>query len=95
MVPHWYLVVALVVRRREFCIFLVRHLDSTPLFHVFLFLVSLASICFESIDFFLWLHWVFVAARGFSSSCGERGLLFVVVHRLLSLVASLVAKYRL
>ena len=29
------------------------------------------------------------------SSCGEQGLLFVVVHRLLSAVASLVAEHRL
>ena len=33
-------------------------------------------------------------ARAFSS-CGERGLLFVVVHRLLVAVASLVAEHRL
>ena len=29
------------------------------------------------------------------SSCGERGLLFVVVHKLLIAVASLVAEHRL
>ena len=28
---------------------------------------------------YFWLHWVFVSARGLFSSCGERGLLFVVV----------------
>ena len=33
-------------------------------------------------------------ARAFSS-CGERGLLFVVVHWLLIVVASLVAEHRL
>ena len=42
-----------------------------------------------------WLHWVFVAARGLFSSCGERGLLFVVVHGLLTAVASLVAEHGL
>ena len=41
-----------------------------------------------------WLHWVFVAARGLFSSCGERGLLFVVVHGLIA-VASLVAEHEL
>ena len=47
------------------------------------------------IHFYLWLHWVFVAALGLFSSCGERGLLFVVVCRLFTVVASLVVEYRL
>ena len=45
--------------------------------------------------FYLWLCWVFVAARRLFSSCGEQGLLFVVVHRLLIAVASLVAEHGL
>ena len=45
--------------------------------------------------YLFWLRWVFVAARGLFSSCGERGLLFVAVHGLLIAVASLVAKHRL
>ena len=45
--------------------------------------------------FYLWLCWVFVAARGLFSSCGEQGLLFVVVHGLLIVVASLVAEHGL
>ena len=45
--------------------------------------------------FYFWLCWVFVAVRGLSSSCGERGLLFVVVRRLLIAVASLVAEHGL
>ena len=45
---------------------------------------------FFLINLFFWLHWVFVAARAFSS-CGERGLLFIAVRRLLIAVASLVA----
>ena len=36
-----------------------------------------------------------VAVHGLSSSCGERGLLFVVVCRLLIAVASLVAEHGL
>ena len=32
---------------------------------------------------YFWLRWVFVAARGLFSNCGERGLLFVVVLGLL------------
>ena len=44
---------------------------------------------------YLWLHWVFVAARGLFSSCGERGLLFVAVCGLLIAVASLVAEHGL
>ena len=46
------------------------------------------------IIFYFWLHWVFVAAWAFSS-CGERGLLFVAVRRLLIAVASLVAEHGL
>ena len=45
--------------------------------------------------FFFWLRWVFIAARRLVSSCGERGLLFVVVHWLLIAVASLVAEHGL
>ena len=45
--------------------------------------------------FFFWLHWVFVAAHGLFSSCGEPRLLFVVVRRLLIAVASLVAEHGL
>ena len=41
------------------------------------------------------LHWVFVAARGLFSSCGERRLLFIVVRGLLIAVASLVVEYGL
>ena len=35
------------------------------------------------IYFYFWLPWVFVAVRRLFSSCGERGLLFVVVPGLL------------
>ena len=31
---------------------------------------------------FFWLRWVFIAVRGLFSSCGKRGLLFVVDHGL-------------
>ena len=44
---------------------------------------------------FFWLHWVFVAARGLFSGCGERGLLFVAVRGLLIAVASLVGEHGL
>ena len=44
---------------------------------------------------YFWLLWVFIAAHGFVSSCGERGLLFIVVHGLLIVVASLVAEHGL
>ena len=37
-----------------------------------------------------WLCWVFVAACGLFSGCGEQGLLFVAVRGLLIAVASLV-----
>ena len=45
--------------------------------------------------YLFWLHWVFVVARGLFSSCGEQGLLFVVVRGLLIVVASLVAEHGL
>ena len=32
--------------------------------------------------YLFWLRWVFVAACGLFSSCGERGLLFVAVRGL-------------
>ena len=41
---------------------------------------------------YFWLHWVFVAAPRLFSSCGEQGLLFAAVRRLLIVVASLVAE---
>ena len=44
---------------------------------------------------YLWLRWVFVAACGLFSSCGEQGLLFIAARRLLIAVASLVAEHRL
>ena len=44
---------------------------------------------------FIWLRWVFAAACGLFSSCGERGILFVAVHGLLTAGASLVAKHGL
>ena len=39
---------------------------------------------------YFWLGWVFVAAHGLFSSCGERGLLLVSVCELLHVVAALV-----
>ena len=45
--------------------------------------------------FYFWLRWVFVPACRFFSSCGERGLLFIAVRRLLIAVASLVAEHGL
>ena len=56
---------------------------------------------FSPLSFFIlffsfWLHWVFVAARGLSLVAhGERELLFVMVRRLLIMVASLLAEHRL
>ena len=45
--------------------------------------------------FIFWVHWVFVPHTSFLCSCGERGLLFIAVRRLLIAVASLVAEHRL
>ena len=45
--------------------------------------------------FYFCLRWVFVSACGLFSSCGERGLLFLVVHGLLTEVASLAEEHGL
>ena len=45
--------------------------------------------------FFLLLYWIFVAVCGLFFSCEEPGLLFVAVHGLLIVVASLVVEHRL
>ena len=50
---------------------------------------------FFSFLFIYSLCWVFIATHGFFSSWGWRRLLFIVVHGLLTAVASLVAKHRL
>ena len=55
---------------------------------------NVVSILFYLIVYF-WLHWVFIAVRGLFSSCGERGLLFVAVHGLLTAVASFVVEHGL
>ena len=57
----------------------------------FFFLINI----YFTLFFYLWLRWVFVVVRGLFSGCGERGLLFVVVHRLLIVVASLVVEHGL
>ena len=59
------------------------------------FLLSLLHSFFIFKFICFWLRWVFVAARRLFSSCGERGLLFHVVHGLLIVVASLVAEHGL
>ena len=41
------------------------------------------------------MGWVFVAAFGLFSTCGERVLLFIVVHGFLVAGASLIAEHRL
>ena len=59
------------------------------------FAVFLSSVGFIYLFIYVWLRWVFfVAARAFSS-CGERGLLFVAVCGLLTVVASLVVEHGL
>ena len=50
---------------------------------------------FLSRSLFFWLHWVFVAPRRLSLVVASRGLLFLVVRRLLIAVASPVVEHRL
>ena len=58
-------------------------------------LEGLVSLFFLIFKVYFWLCWVFIAACGLFSSCGERGLLFVAVRGLLIAVASLVAEHGL
>ena len=60
-----------------------------PVICVFNFLFKSLFLKINLFILFL-LCWVFVAAHGLFSVCGEQGLLFVVVIRLLIVVASLV-----
>ena len=55
---------------------------------------SLLSLIFKKI-LFIFCCAGFLLLCGLFSNCGKRGLLFVVVHRLLIAVASLVAKHKL
>ena len=74
----------------RFCI--CRYRRPAILHHFILFYFILFYFLYKFIYFiYFWLHWVFVAAHGLFSSCSERGLLFLVVHRLIA-VASLVAE---
>ena len=73
------------------------HIRSVQGFH---FLHILTKICYLW-SFPLFLIYLFLAGLGLYccaravSSCGEWGLVFVVVHRLLVAVASLVVEHRL
>ena len=75
-----------------FLIILSRGEQSAPLCSHLLPLLD--SFLKKILLIYLWLCWVFVAARSFSSCC-ERGLLFVAVCGLLIAVASLVAEHGL
>ena len=46
--------------------------------------------CLFFFNLYFWLCWVFVAVRKLFPSCGERGLLFLAVSELLTVVAFLV-----
>ena len=50
---------------------------------------------FINLFIYFWLRWVFIAACGLFSSCGEQELLLVVVRGLLIAVASLIEEHRL
>ena len=77
-----------------------------PVGHVYVFFekVSIQAVC--PIFFFnkfiylfylfcFWLRWIFVAVPGLSLVAVSGGYSFIVVHRLLIVVASLVAEHRL
>ena len=71
---------------------MARPCEHTKLKRPSRFVIS-SNLClpfFKNLFIYFWLHWVFVAACGLFSSCGERGLFFLAVRRLLIAVASLV-----
>ena len=72
------------------CLFCLHNTVAT-IMQILLFLINL----FIYLFIYFWLCWVFVAVRGLFSSCGEQGLLFVVVCGLFTAVASLVAEHGL
>ena len=78
----------------------VSPVPRSPSFFFFLFLMSLwhediyIYIYIYIYFFFFWLLGLRCCTRAFSS-CSKQGLLFVVVHSLLTVVASLVAEYGL
>ena len=64
------------------------------MFHIFSPIIKTCSNKRLFFKIYFWLRWVFIAAHGLFSSCGEQGLLFAV-HGLLIVVASLVVEHRL
>ena len=66
----------------------------TPPKNMFLYIYIYIYIHIYTHFFFFLLCWILVATQAFSS-CGEQGLLFVVVHGLLTAAVSLVAEHRL
>ena len=74
--------------------------SSTEIFNlkinIFVVVNLLKNVFFLIYKFiYFWLCWVFAAACGLFSSCGEWGPLFVAVCGLLIAVASLVAEHGL
>ena len=68
-------------------------LVSNFIFHYEMHIICPILNLFIYLFIYFWLRWVFVAARGLFSNCGEQGLLFVAVCRLLIAVASLVVEH--
>ena len=71
------------------------HLNLKTTLWIVLFILFLLFFFLMFIYLFIWLHWVFYCCIGAFSSCSEQGLLFVVVHRFLIVVASLVSEHGL
>ena len=82
------------IKRYLFPTYSPTHDNNSP----FNFLLSFSQVAFFNLNYF---YLFILAALGLRccvrafSSCGERGLLFVAVRRLLIVVASLVAEHRL
>ena len=55
---------------------------------------DLGSYFLITLFIYFWLYWVFVTVRAFSS-CREWGLVFIAMHGLFIVVASLVVEHRL
>ena len=82
----------------DFRVLKMQSVESSALFHKGTFFFKT---WYTFVNLFIYLYFKFLAALGLCccarafSSCGERGLLFVVVRGLLTVVASLVEEHGL
>ena len=72
-----------------------KHWGALIFFKLYLFQFFIILLFFFKLFIYFWLCWVFVAAHGVSLIVASKGLLFILVHRLLIAVACPVGEHRL